>query len=291
MARHRTERSLGSMTAKSPTESRSWRPTSKGSASNAHALFRTEAGSVVMHQLRPFFGYYGGKWRDALKHYPEPKHATIVEPFAGSAGFSLRYFTRKVVLCEVDPVLAEVWRYLIRVKPREILSIPDLLPGESVDDLKIGQEAKWLVGFWLNRGAASPRKGPSKWMRDGIRPGSFWGDRVRHTIATQVNAIRHWQVHNSSYADCPAPRKATWFIDPPYEAAGRHYRFGPEQIDYASLGQWCRSRPGQVIVCENKGAAWLPFRDLADVKTTRANRRSKEVFWLNAFEADDLRSP
>ena len=54
-------------------------------------------------QLRPFFGYYGGKWRDALKHYPEPDHETIVEPFAGSAGFSLRYAHRKIILCEIDP--------------------------------------------------------------------------------------------------------------------------------------------------------------------------------------------
>jgi len=240
--------------------------------------------SISVPHLRPFFGYYGGKWRDAIKHYPEPQYGTIVEPFAGSAGFSLRHARRDVILCEVDPVLAEVWRYLIRVEAKEILSIPDLAPDESVDDLDIPQEAKWLVGFWLNRGAASPRKSPSKWMRDGIRPGSFWGDRVRNTIASQVDSIRHWQLHNCSYDECPTPRTATWFIDPPYQAAGKHYRFGSKQIDYAALADWCRSRHGQVIVCENEGATWLPFRELADVKTTRAERRSKEVLWLNSFE-------
>ena len=232
-------------------------------------------------QLRPFFGYYGGKWRDALKHYPEPNHETIVEPFAGSAGFSLRYAHRKIILCEIDPVLSEVWRYLIRVKAKEILAIPDLDPEGTIDDLKLPQEAKWLVGFWLNRGAASPRKSPSKWMREGIRPGSFWGPRVRQTIASQVDSIRHWQLFNCSYTDAPTPRTATWFVDPPYEAAGRHYRFGSEQLDYEALGAWCRSRTGQVIVCENEGATWLPFRELADVKTTRADRRSKEVIWLS----------
>lgn len=231
--------------------------------------------------LRPFFGFYGGKWRDALKHYPEPEHDTIVEPFAGSAGYSLRYAARRVVLCEIDPVLAEVWRYLIRVKASEILAIPDVRPDESLDDLRISQEARWLVGFWLNRGIASPRKTPSKWMRDGIRPGSFWGTRVRQTIASQVNSIRHWRVYNCSYVDCPTSRVATWFIDPPYEGAGKHYRFGSEQIDFGELATWCKSRPGQVIVCENKGAAWLPFRELADVKTTRADRRSREVIWLS----------
>jgi hypothetical protein len=241
-------------------------------------------------QLRPFFGYYGGKWRDALKHYPSPKHETIVEPFAGSAGFSLRYFARTVILCEVDPVLAEVWRYLLRVTAKDILSIPDVGPDESVDDLTVNQEAKWLVGFWLNRGTASPRRSPSKWMRDGIRPGSFWGTRVRRTIASQLDAIRHWTVYNVSYSECPTPRTATWFVDPPYQTAGHHYRFGSEQLDYAALADWCRTRPGQVIVCENEGATWLPFRKLADVKTTRADRRSKEVYWLSTFKNATRRS-
>ena len=150
--------------------------------------------SRSMPYLRPFFGYYGGKWRDAIKHYPKPQYDTIVEPFAGSAGFSLRYADRVVILCEIDPVLAEVWRYLIRVRAKEILSIPDIALDESVDDLDIPQEAKWLVGFWLNRGTSSPRKSPSKWMRDGIRPGSFWGPRVRQTIASQVDSIRHWKL-------------------------------------------------------------------------------------------------
>ena len=230
--------------------------------------------------LRPFFGFYGGKWRDALKHYPTPVYDLVVEPFAGSAGFSLRYASRRVVLCERDPVLASVWDYLIHVSQEEILSIPDVPQGGSVDDLDVVQEAKWLVGLWLNRGAASPRRSPSKWMRDGIRPGSFWGDRVRKTIASQVDRIRHWEIHNCSYEECPVSLEATWFIDPPYQKAGRYYRHGSDQIDYGHLSDWCRSRPGQVIVCENDGADWLDFRELADVKTTRSNRRSKEVVWI-----------
>lgn len=247
---------------------------------NGHGFELPSITAMPLPQLRPFFGYYGGKWRDSVKHYPAPKFDTIVEPFAGSAGYSLRYANKRVILCEIDPVLAQVWKYLVRVKPTEILSIPDLGPEETVDDLDICQEARWLVGLWLNRGAASPRKSPSKWMRDGVRPGSFWGERVRRTIATQVESIRHWTVLNCSYEECPAqPNGATWFIDPPYEAAGKHYRFGSEQINFKSLATWCRSRPGQVIVCENDGATWLPFKQLADVKTTRGNYRSKEVVW------------
>lgn len=232
--------------------------------------------------LRPFFGFYGGKWRDSPRHYPSPSHETIVEPFAGSAGYSLRCHDRKVVLFEKDPVLAAIWKYLIKVSSKEILRIPDLRSGETVDDLKICQEARWLVGFWLNRGVSAPRKSPSKWMRARIRPGSFWGERVRTLVAAQVPAIRHWTVHNRSYQDGPSPGVATWFIDPPYQRAGKHYKFGSESIDYLELAQWCMERRGQVIVCENKGADWLPFTPLATVKTTRVRRRSKEVVWTNA---------
>ncbi len=235
--------------------------------------------------LRPFFGFYGGKWRDALKHYPSPAFDAIVEPFAGSAGYALRYADRDVVLSELDPIVASVWRYLIRVSSEEIRAIPDLGLDQIVDDLDVCQEARWLVGFWLNRGTSRPRTSPSRWMRDGIRPGSFWGERVRETIASQVDRIRHWQVFNCSYELCPVDAPATWFIDPPYQGAGRHYRFGSSGIDYLELGEWCRSRRGQVIVCENAGAGWLPFRQLADVKTTRASSRSAEVSWVNDREA------
>ena len=244
--------------------------------------------AIDARHLRPLVCYYGGQWRGALKHYPEPQHDCIVEPFAGSAGYSLRYADRKVILCEIDPVLASVWQYLVRVKPKEVLAIPDLDPEGSVDDLKVCQEARWLVGFWLNRGTASPRRSPSRWMRDGIRPGSFWGQRVRRTIAAQVESIRHWRVFNCSYAECPSVRAATWFVDPPYQTAGKHYKFGSEQIDYQALARWCKSRPGQVVVCENKGATWLPFRELADVKTTRADRRSKEVVWFSTANGNGL---
>lgn len=145
-------------------------------------------------RLRPFFGYYGGKWRDAVKHYPVPEHSVVVEPFAGSAGYALRHHAgRKVVLCEKDPVIYAVWEFLLHATPRDIRRIPFLRDGESVDDLRgVPEGAKALVGLWLNRATSRPRKNPSKWMRSGIRPGSFWGERVRETIARQVEALGRW---------------------------------------------------------------------------------------------------
>jgi site-specific DNA-adenine methylase len=229
--------------------------------------------------LRPFFGFYGGKWRDTPKHYPAPEYDTIVEPFAGSAGYSVRFAGHRIILGEKDPIIYGVWKYLISASTREILAIPDLSPGQSVADLPVCEEARWLVGLWLNRGASRPRTGPSAWMRDGIRPGSFWGARVRQTIASQIERIRHWKVFNCSYEELPFSEEATWFVDPPYQNQGRHYRYGAEGIDFAALATWCRTRSGQVIVCESNGADWLPFSPLNDVKTTRRNLRSVEVIW------------
>lgn len=240
---------------------------------------------VASQGLRPFFGYYGGKWRDALRNYPAPEHDAVVEPFAGSAGYALRYPEKRVVLCERDPQIAAVWRYLLKAKADEILAIPDVPLDGTVDDLSTCDEAKWLVGLWLNRATARPRKSPSKWMRAEIRPGSFWGNRVRTTIASQVDAIRHWRLIEGDYTGCEEGI-ATWFIDPPYQLAGQHYHHGSQDIDFDQLADWCRSRKGQIIVCENEGADWLPFERLDAVKTTRAGRRSKEVVWL--YESSPL---
>lgn len=117
-------------------------------------------------------------------------------------------------------------------------------------------------------------------MRSGIRPGSFWGPRVRETIASQLGAIRHWQIREGSYQTLVVDGAATWFVDPPYRVAGVHYRCGSSAIDYPALAAWCRSRAGQVIVCEAAGADWLPFEQLGAVKTTRTGVRSGEARWL-----------
>lgn len=231
--------------------------------------------------MRPFFPFYGGKWRDAPQLYPPPCHRTIVEPFAGSAGYAVRHAGREVVLCDIEPTIAGVWSYLVRVSPREILRIPDIRDDETVDDLgPLPEEAKSLVGFWLNR-SSSPRRSPSKWMREGVRPGSFWGERTRQTIASQVDGIRHWRILNCAYGDCPVTKTATWLIDPPYQEAGKHYKFGSARIDYDDLGTWCRGRRGQVIVSEAEGAEWLPFRATASTRTAR-NTRSREVTWIRS---------
>lgn len=239
-------------------------------------------------KLRPFFTFYGGKFR-AAPHYPTPEHDTIIEPFAGSAGYSLRYPNKRVILVERDPIIAATWRYLLRVTPEEVLALPDLSPGQSVDDLPVVQEARWLIGWFCGRGMATPRKTQSVWISNymagkygkGSSPCVAWGAAIRERIASQVEHIRHWTLIEGNYADAP-DIEATWFIDPPYAIAGKHYRFGSDTIDYGQLAGFCRARRGQVIVCENEGADWLPFRPFLRIKASEAKHGGKvsaEAIW------------
>ena len=59
--------------------------------------------------------------------------------------------------------------------------------------------------------------------------------------------------------------KATWFIDPPYQFGGKYYRHNGKKIDYEFLGEWCKNRDGQVIVCENHKADWMEFEPLVGI--------------------------
>jgi len=232
-----------------------------------------------MKTLRPFFSYFGSKWR-LSGQMPEPSRLTIIEPFAGAAGYSLRHHQHHLVkLYDLDPVICSIWSYLIQAPESEILALPDFTG--SVDDLQVCQEAKHLIGFWLNKGCTVPKKTMSAWGRNPVhkaKPCNFWGPGVRQRIASQQKYIRHWTIDQSSYADIPKV-EATWHVDPPYQNQGKHYRCSAKNIDFAQLGKWCKSLPGQVMVCEQAGADWLPFQDLANAKSTKGI--SKEVLWTS----------
>jgi hypothetical protein len=237
----------------------------------------------AIQRLELFFTYFGGKWRIA-KHYPQPQHKTLIEPFAGSAGYSLHYPQKNVLLFDRDPVICSVWDYLIRVKESEILALP--LAITDVREMSLCQEAKWLIGFWLNKGMTSPCNIPSKWMRDhatdGSRLNTYWGAGVRQRIASQLSQIRHWKVENKSY-DQIENKKASWFVDPPYQVSGVRYRYN--KVDFDHLAHWCQSREGQVMACEQDGATWLPFSPFRTVKALEGKKgakQSKEVLWLNS---------
>lgn len=237
----------------------------------------------------PFLSYYGSKWKSAWL-YPPPQHHVIVEPFAGSAGYSCRYYKHRVVLIDLNPRIAGIWRYLLKTPASEILALPDLEEGQTVDDLPICQEARDLVGLWINVAVANPVKRMVAVFRRNLAEnpewGGAWGPRKREVLARSAEAVRHWRIHEGGY-DLAPNVEATWFVDPPYQGdAGRFYKCSSKNIDFDALGAWCRGRRGQVIVCESETATWLPFRPLAKVVSARmadetSKRMSSEGIWTN----------
>lgn len=227
-----------------------------------------------MDNLKAFFSYFGAKNRHAGK-YPAPIHGTIIEPFAGSAGYSVRYADRKVILVEKDPAVAGVWDWLIHVSPAEVMRLPvDLDSCNNLERFVTCPEARWFMRAWFNAGAwTGSRKvlSPGKRMRDELNQNSkSWGVQIRERIATQVDSIRHWRVFNCGYEDLPwfdlRHNPVTWFIDPPYQRAGNEYAQKASSIDFQHLADFCRTVSGQVIVCEALGADWLPFVSAYDIK-------------------------
>lgn len=228
--------------------------------------------------IRPIFPFYGSKWRDA-RRYPAPHNGVVVEPFAGSAGYALWHEPSQVFLYDVDPIVVGVWQYLIQATVEEVMALPDLEPGQSVDDFDLPQEARWLIGFWLNRGSAQPKKTQTKFSTRTDRQQLVWSQRARERIAGEIPKIRHWKVEQRDYREIPAI-EATYFVDPPYVDKGRYYRF--KDVDYAEIASWVKLPPGQVIVCEQVGATWLPFRPLASIKSTKG--RSNEAIYVRGVD-------
>jgi len=181
---------------------------------------------------------------------------------------------------EKNAKMASVWRYLIKATAKEILALPLIEYGQSVDDLKVNQEARILIGLNCNNGAASPSKRLSSWSKD--NPNGFWGEKYRQRVAQNVERIKHWMIIESDYSNAP-DIEATWFIDPPYNnKAGSYY---PTQVDdYQALADWCKSCQGQVMVCENEGADWLPFKPFMAVQANNSKNGGKismEAIWTN----------
>ena len=205
------------------------------------------------------FKYYGSK-KTYVDKYPQPRHKVIIEPFAGSASYSMKYWNYNVILCELDEIIYGIWKYLIhKATKKRILSLPLLLPEEKLSDTRFDSllpEEKHLIGYYIVHAA-----------RHGVTQSNFgcWNENARQRLADNLYKIKQWKIYNCSYTEIQNTTfKATWFIDPPYSGGGgRHYRHSNRNIDYKHLAKWCKERNGQIIVCENEESTdWLPFKPL-----------------------------
>lgn len=217
------------------------------------------------------FYYYGGKKRLA-KRYMFPLYQTIIEPFAGAAGYAMHWRDRDVILIDKDKRICDLWEYLIMADPQEILSLPLVKPGERADAFGLTQVQEDLIRYYAAPGAR---------MGMVAQPFSKWHERKRAQVAQLVTEIRHWRVVRGSYEDAPDV-EATWFIDPPYQFGGEEYRESNKNLDYAGLLEWVNARRGQVIVCENDQNTWLPAHAPIAKNRNVAGKHYNEVAYERA---------
>jgi len=175
-------------------------------------------------------------------------------------------------------VLIDVWQYLQQASESDILKLPRLKRGESIKDHKYLAEVEQnFLGFLVCNGLESPRMNVSSF--EGVNV-----ERDLKRIASTLFKIRHWKIQLGTYEDIENV-EATWFIDPPYQFGGEHYKESSKNLNFEKLGEWCKSRNGQVIVCENTKASWLPF--LPVKKMSGSDHKTTEAIWSNERTADD----
>lgn len=219
------------------------------------------------------FSYYGSKSK-IIDYYPSPKHSKIIEPFAGSARYALKWFDRDVLLVDKWDVIIKIWHYLQAASPADIMALPELAYKESIEKYNLSDGERLLMGFMVSRGVAFPQKTVQQFSDI---------HEAKTQIAAQLYKIRHWEIRQGDYRDIPN-QEATWFIDPPYQTGG--HKYNQNQVDFATLAQWSKSRLGQVIVCENTKAHWLPFWPIKQL--SGAYSKTTEAIWCNEFQQEAL---
>lgn len=227
------------------------------------------------------WSYYGSK-RDQAKHYPPPMFDKIIEPFAGTAKYALRFWEREVLLVDKYEVIVGIWKWLQKCSKNDILSLPVLKEGQTLDSLNWDcVEQRWFMGFQIAAADATPRNKVS-WRVSTQRP-KRQATRLKN-VAENLHKIQHWEIRQGDYRDLEN-EKATWFIDPPYQHGGHIYKHGNKSIDFRRLGEWCKNREGQTIVCETTKADWLPFKPM--IKTNGTKHKTMEAIWTNQPTAFD----
>ncbi len=214
--------------------------------------------------------YYYGRKKMLAGRYPSPEHETIIEPFAGSAAYSLHanHWEKRVILSDVSEMVIGIWKYLLQASPEDIKSLPD--PGLGVDVRKeyktLSNPELDLIGLHTGVGKPTRRSVVGKFSR--------WSAGKKY-IFENIHKIKHWEVHQCSYDELKFSGEATWFVDPPYQHAGSVYK-GHSMIDYNKLASWVDTRDGLVVVCGDYDRdTWVPLKILGETKSA-GKKRSRE---------------
>lgn len=239
----------------------------------------------VLMKIGPLFKWFGSKWSGA-KHYPAPLYDTIVEPYAGSAGYSLNYCDKNVILYDANKNVWALWEWLINYasyNPCAIKEIPIDIPAfTDIRTLGLSTGQELLLKHWQRTNNVGNCWTTSPW---GNKPGQ-WTANTRARVTEQVTAIKHWKLLNN---EVEFESNHTYFIDPPYQF---NYQYGMHGFNWHNLGKQILNAPpfSQYIVCEarcpktGKAPTWLPFSDGHRQVTSRRkaenSHHSKELIYV-----------
>jgi len=216
--------------------------------------------------------YYGSKSK-LVKLYKPPTKDLIIEPFAGTARYSLMYWDRDVLLVDKNPKIIKLWEYLQNASEKDLDTLPNLKVGDDLRNFNLSEGELCFLGLIVNQGSSNPRNILTK------RSAPMYQNQIKSTKDI-LPKIKHWKITMGSYNDIDN-QDATWFIDPPYFNGGQHYPFSNKDLDFNELGNWCKERIGEVIVCENDNATWLPFEHLKEL--WGSCKKSNEVVYYQGF--------
>lgn len=235
-----------------------------------------------LKKINPLFKSFGSKWSSA-KHFPKPfSGSTIFEPFAGSAGYSLNYADHNVVLWEINPLLQELWFWLINeARSVDVLDIPLNVPeGTDIRTLGLSRGQQLLLKNWQRTNNIGNCWTISAW---GNKPGQ-WVKSTRDRVADEIHAVKHWQLRPIDWTE-----QGTYFCDSPYYY---NYKYGIKDFDFvayaANVG---KVPPGSLVICCEavcpKTQAipdYLPFQPSHSQVTSRRkasnNHHSKELVYV-----------
>ena len=215
--------------------------------------------------------YYYGRKKQIAKYYPSPNFDTIIEPFAGSASYSLygKNWRKRVILIEKDPKVAAIWEWFIKsATVEEIKRLPDLKVGEKSSEFLHIIHAATKMAFHFKTIKVTPVL-ERNW------------EISKRVFAENLHKVKHWEIICTDYSAAP-DIEATWFIDPPYkDSPGLGYKFSSKLIDYNALATWAQNRKGEIIFCEGEFGDYLPFEPLLQLKGV-AGKSSREVIYYKS---------
>ena len=184
----------------------------------------------------------------------------------------MKYWDRDIRLVDKYEVIIRIWKWLQQCSYNDIINLPKFETGVDLRTCNLSEEELLFCGMCAGIASTQPR------FKVSMFAGEQNGRKNRFkNIADNLHKIKHWQIECDDYINLKN-EEATWFIDPPYQFGGHAYI--ENKIDYEYLGNWCKERMGQTIVCENTKADWLPFTPMTTMRG--ANQQfTTEALWSN----------